>query len=793
MSILNPTAVAVTVCLSLLVTPGIQAQSRPFGAAPSSYATEQQWIEADVRSRIGRMAHQAEPNLPAPPSEDVIGTCVWDPARYIEFARKLLGPVPAGSSQGSPELLSRLTTPTLDALLGENARISRTLAADPRAAGPHEDAGVLIGAFALREAAGPFTDVRATLSEMTAHLAVGRALSGGTGRNGRAADAILSALAGRQRDTLDRLAAWTAAVPDGAERSWINALTLRASGDWRQLADPAHASLLERLAYVRVLHDRVGTSNVVRFLDESHPEPIIDWSRLLTDQAMPVDVGQWVARAAIDTEVAEATLVWRALEPARGAEAATVSQLVDLLNLSTGNDAQVIGWPMWAASYQRHLARQVATAIDHESRMLGRKEKALALATALEEQFGRLTLFPLAKREYALDARQYRAAMLASMELIATHPEAVTSANWTMLTERSAFAAPPDYVPPPAVWFDPLVPAGTGFDVQHRLFGPRRTLLARPDVLARLRTIAPFERDPLFELLRIRRGSHVPLDELVREAGAMADYDVTVMTRLATAAWADRQAYTRIASRLCVVDVDRCDLLAAYLADHDDEDEAAAAYQKWAVGTRDRVGFSNGIGWLVSYYARHDEPKRALALADEAAEVYSSRGLATKARLLERSGDYAGAEALQTAIAERYPGGAEVDRAAFYLRWAATPGNGHLRDKATPIVSNIFPGGMKPYQRLEPEQAPPDGARVTWTGARGATAGFHVNDIVVAVDGIGVHGYDQFLLAWQMRADPVMTFVVWNGSKYVEIRGDLRERWTSGYFVSYDYRTPILP
>ncbi len=56
--------------------------------------------------------------------------------------------------------------------------VSETLSKDMRDARAHEGAALVLGAFALRESAGFFSDVRWTLNRMTAHLAMAAALRG---------------------------------------------------------------------------------------------------------------------------------------------------------------------------------------------------------------------------------------------------------------------------------------------------------------------------------------------------------------------------------------------------------------------------------------------------------------------------------------------------------------------------------------------------------------------------------------------------------------------------------------
>ena len=87
---------------------------------------------------------------------------------------------------------------------------------------------------------------------------------------------------------------------------------------------------------------------------------------------------------------------------------------------------------------------------------------------------------------------------------------------------------------------------------------------------------------------------------------------------------------------------------------NDRQDQAVEAYQKAVDLAPGRVGVSNSVDWLVNYYYDHNNTKKALEVADMAADVYSYRGLETKAKLMERMKNYVEAEKLYAAIDERY-------------------------------------------------------------------------------------------------------------------------------------------
>jgi hypothetical protein len=368
--------------------------------------------------------------------------------------------------------------------------------------------------------------------------------------------------------------------------------------------------------------------------------------------------------------------------------------------------------------------------------------------------------------------------------------------RWSTAREsdgRRPSARLPDDVPAAANWFSPLTPPGTAYDANHRMFGPKQSLLMRREELERLRTRAPYDTAPLIELTRIRFGAKPPLARLQADAGPLAGYDVTILARMAHAAAANAETYVPIGRRICELDVDRCGALAAYLADHGRDREAAEVYGHYVEQARDRVSVSAHASWLVSYYDDHGQRPRAIALADEMAEVNSHAGLVAKARLLERMQKFDEAEEyLQKAAARDDK---SIDLAAFYLRRAHELNMPSYAELAAPLVKRVFPNGFERFERVPAGvagQAPLDGVRVRSSGARGAAAGFSDEDIVVAVDNVRVHNREQLLLVRLMKDDPSISFLTWHGGHYLDIHGPLRHAWVSGDLVSYDHRRPII-
>jgi hypothetical protein len=466
-----------------------------------------------------------------------------------------------------------------------------------------------------------------------------------------------------------------------------------------------------------------------------------------------------------------------------------VGQLNTDLSAEAGSTpALPIDWPTWAASFQRHLAADVVAAVQLESERYGRKDVAREVATKQERMLGHLPLFPFAKLKYALDDVQRAEAMKDVVGLMLRHPETITAENWRAGVELHSGRVASG-VTPQSVWFRTLVPAGTAYDAAHRVSLYKLTNHLSADSLHDVRVLAPYTRYLLEEEMRWRYTDSAipPLAEYRREAGPLADYDVHAMDDVLTSAKENASEYVPLAQRLCHLQAEKCSSLGAYLSDHDRDDEAAQVYQYFVDHVRDQVAMSNSAEWLVTYYYTHDQRTKARELADKAGAVFSYRGLRTKARLLEREGNYQDAEATLKRAIERYGAGTRdtMDLAAFYVRWNKAFGDAGVNSVADALVAKYFPHGLERVDVAKIAAPPKDGGRLTAIGERGAHAGFVVDDVVVAIDGIRVHNYDQLYLVWYMDAAPEITFTVWRNGKFVTIHGPFRESWRNWYAKTY--------
>ena len=227
-----------------------------------------------------------------------------------------------------------------------------------RSPAAHEAAALLLGGFALRESAGWLHDVRPTLSRITAHLAVARALRpGADGRDGMLARAILTVLVGRQRDAMTMVETLQRQAATEADRRWVRALKLRITGDWRGKAPTAEDSVTERLEHGRAVRERLGMDSFLDYLDTQPKDDSTDWQRIAFFDDLNIEAGNIFAATNIQLELAESAKIWARHHDGAVAENAVIEDLNERPNSVIRQDgpAQVLDWGTWAAHQQRHL------------------------------------------------------------------------------------------------------------------------------------------------------------------------------------------------------------------------------------------------------------------------------------------------------------------------------------------------------------------------------------------------------------------------------------------------------
>src|SRR5262245_5918583 len=162
------------------------------------YKTEHEWAIRETANDIERMSAFANQRAAQPLAAQLPGV-PWEPDAFAALASAAFtgGGSPSVSHTDFHASLTALDVRTLADASRETSRALASNMRDPRA---HESAALVIGAFALRDAADQFTDVRWAMNRMTAHLAVARALrpDDQTSPDGAIATVILSTLSNHQ-------------------------------------------------------------------------------------------------------------------------------------------------------------------------------------------------------------------------------------------------------------------------------------------------------------------------------------------------------------------------------------------------------------------------------------------------------------------------------------------------------------------------------------------------------------------------------------------------------------------
>ena len=433
----------------------------------------------------------------------------------------------------------------------------------------------------------------------------------------------------------------------------------------------------------------------------------------------------------------------------------------------------VLGWGLWAYRWQRNLIFDVSSGATQRW-MTGQHGEYKAYADQARGRFGRLSMFPLAMRSFAgEDPEVYRKAMAAVRELALHSPELVTGANWEEIREAEAVRAVARDLPNQNTWFHPVLPAGTLLEVGPRL-RLAQDLIANGAELRALREQAPHNSDlAVFVADRLPVGQRSATD-LAAVYGPLVEFNVPAMGALAQASWYDPPDFRKRQRALCEISGEYCLTLGYRLAELGFPDEAAPAYQEGFDRTRDRVTAANKSRWLVDYYFDHGQPRKAEAVAREAASVYSSPGLFVMARLMERMRRLREAEEHYRRIQERYNQSAEL--AGFYYRRARVDKDASYETRLRDALALALPPGLEPFDRASLPASPRDGVVVKSVNDNTKRYEILWGNVIVAVDGFRVHDYEAYNVVRALSQSPKMKLVVWRGASYDEIDVELWDR-----------------
>jgi tetratricopeptide (TPR) repeat protein len=813
--------VALLGALGYVAWPLVQSGFRvggPPSPLESRWKTEEQWLVDTIVRDLAEMARfAADQRNPAPAEVDVtvatttppgvgpvnvavtlgpgrrverelpLASFVWSPHEYRPLGRALLnaagGPASTGTAGKTREPLLAPLTDLRAAVIERLSRaVSQQLAKDFADSALHESAALLLGAFALREAAAEYADTRATLCRMTAHLALAGALrqDAAATLDGRVAMAVLLVLGGRGADAARALEDLARGPEAPGLAAWRRALHVRLTDDAR--SRPPDATFLERRELYGAMLRSGDGSAAERYAQQLGMHGSTDAWRLVAEVQFSVETGHALLPAALDLELREIREVWGIAHGTPLADDALTTALNHpAARCLTAEGPQVIGWGTWAAAFQRHLVACLMHRLHHlRQRLAAHVEADRELRAA--ERYSGLTLYPMVETRGSTDGRRRPRRLDDLITLMIEQPELINAVSWYAYSPLARDEVVRRGMPSRMAWFTPSLPRGTTFDVRWRRFIDQ--IPVDPKQLGALSAISPQDFHTVDALVERQFGERGEPERAEALYGERALYDKRVFERLSTLAQRDVVALERILRRACAQTGGECYSLGYLLVERGDLAGAAEAYQRGFDLDTDSIRASNSCAWLVKHYLDTGRRDRASAVAEAAAATGSGRGLQTMARYLERTGDFEGAERFLKQAFERYrnrpqyPAEAEESQdaeqdedtlLAFYYRMARERKQAAYEERFLELASDDFPAGVERAELAAFSGYPADGVAVLRTWPLGERAGLKAGDVIVALDGYRVRTRRQYLLVRGFTDDPEMSLILFRHPRYLAL------------------------
>ncbi len=721
-----------------------------------------------------------ESNHPEQKIELNVNGPIWAPELYQNIAAALakdvgLDAVPPSPAQADDDLLRKLTDGSAQTIENEDHKISKTLEKDYAKPELHEQAALLLGAFALREHSGNFYDIRPALCQITAHLTVASWLGSNQTRgiNGQMAEAVLFALMNNQATALDKLgqinqqseavAAWTRAL-----RAWL-------TGDYRPLTDWDHDTMIERIAWFHAFTQRASADKAwAKAAGER--ENIPDFSRIAEAEAYSVETAHDLLRISQPLEIKEITAAYEAYhgEPLRQQD------LVAALNQLPGHGfareeegnirVEVIGWGQWAMFLQGQLCHSIVNDFNIYKRVWSVDDDAKNYTVKADNDFNGLRLYPFVRSWNCLDEAEYRSSLDAAARLTLAEPQLIPGYCWNNLWFRVPFADTYEPVSYDRLgeWFKDGTPPGTAYDSRARL--EQGGLLDRPDVarqLSWLHQLAPFDHCISYAISREVYKGHPTYAQATDLFEPVLAYDAFPMNIVACTVTNQLDLYLRFMSTAAKLDPAYYFNLGDFFLNRGMADKAEDYYEKGQNEETDSLISASYASWRIRYHLKNGEPQKARAIADAAGEVYSSAGLIAKGEFFEATGSDAAAFEWYAKNEERYNESGPL--IAFCKRYKAKTGDTRYDAE---LQKRLIQDGTGEAS-LKAFHAPPvDGVLVLGENGLLHDAGMKTGDVIVAVNGSRVHTFDQYQALCGDDLTLEMTLIVWQGKQYRQIKAN---------------------
>jgi hypothetical protein len=713
-------------------------------------------------------------------SEVAVNGPIWFPGIYQPVVKALADAVGLKAGQfGVPEdtaLLSKLVEGSADTIEMENKDLSRSLQDDFENPMLHEEAAVLLGAFALREHSGHFFDIRAPLSGLTAQLAMARFLSGTNiyGINGRMADAISLTLSGDAAAALEQLDAIN--TNDTAVASFVRALRTRGTGDYRVLGQMDGLSQIECVEWFTALADYVSATEAWPKLSDTQKRTI-DFVRVANQGSYSVEIGHELLDVSVPLEMREIGGVYQLSQHQKLSKDGLVTSLNALPEYCFSRDADgavqvnVIGWGQWAAFFQRQLCHAIQQNYYFLESLWGVPEYAAEFSTKCDRTFSGLRLYPFVRRFNCSNESSYHQSVDDGFKVTVASPQLVPADCWNYLCYKPRFASLYSPNPNPHIneWFNHNPPPGTVYDLNPRLNHP--SLTDRPDAVAffeKLSDLAPYDCRLAYFIQKRKFNNRPTYEQAIDLYSNVLPYSLFAMRTVAWTVEDKPDQYEKLMVQAAKLDPSCYYDLARYFQNRHDDDQAAQDYDLACAADQDSVRVSNFATWRVRYYLKHGQTDKARQIADFAGEVYSAGGLQAEALFFEMTSNYDEAFNWYAKNEERYNNA--VPLLNFCLWYQALTGDHRFAPEVQKRMGKLFPKGIEEVSLNDFHGPPTDGVLIRQENKLLTAAGLKKGDVIVAVYGIRVHNMVQYAYGRVQKTTPELILIVWQGSGYREFK-----------------------
>jgi hypothetical protein len=809
--------------------PGAGTAARPGGYFQTPFQTESEFIVgsivADVAEQMFYAAHRRLPDQdyfsvtatekPGSPQdapvydldicldakhgdlkmEASINGPIWSPEVYTDVAAQLAraaGVYATGADgSGDTKRLAKLMDASPETIAEQDQILSDILENDFSNPELHEQAALLLGAFALRDHSGHFFDLRLPLSRLTAHLIMAQFLrgDGSFGINGQVAKALSLTLSGDEALALKQLD--VIGTNNAAVMPMVRALRARNTGDYRVLGAMDGLSPSECIAWFSALADYVAPTLAWSKLSDQQ-QKTIDFVRIANEESYSVEMGHQLLDVAIPLEMQEITSVYSLTHQKQ----LTRDGVIPALNESPkrcfiqGTDGathvRIIGWSQWAWFLQRHLCHAIEQNFQLQEYSWGVPEDAAVFAGLCQSQFGGLRLYPFVQRFDCTNEATYHQAVDDGFKVTVATPQWVPADCWNYLCFPAGFGPPYQPVGNPHVneWFNHNPPPGTVYNLNPRLYHPSLTDRSdAPDFFEKLHELAPF--DCRVDNLIVKRKYHDKPNyyQAMELYGDLLPYSAAAAITVANTAQDQPKQYEKLLLQAAALDPTCYYTLCNYAFDRHDEDKAAEYDDLGCAADLDLVRVANRATWRVEYYIKKGQLDKARQIAYDAGEVYSARGLEAQATFFELTSNYTEAFQWFAKIEDRYNESSYVIK--FCLRHRLLTGDDQFQSELQSRLAKIFPKGMEKVSLADFQGAPRDGVFIKSSTPLLTSAGMQKGDVIVAIGGVRTHDFDQYVYTRDSQESPELHLIVWQSGAYGEITASPPERRFGADFVDY--------